>query len=83
MAKQYTYEVTGRLPFPVDMLRYDAAYPTDPRSVDTLTAALKGSYGVVLAPTEVAPIIRLRSNYPPTVDRWKSFGWRVENQEKH
>ena len=76
MAKTYTYEVTGTGPFPLDMLRYDTAYPDNPRAVDTLPDARRG----LSATSGVRFTLRLRSQYPPTTERWRSFGWGVANK---
>ena len=73
MAKIYTYEVTGTGSFPLDMLRYDAAYPASPRAVDTLMDASRGFN----ATSGVRFTLRLRSHYPPTIERWRSFTWGV------
>jgi len=62
----YSYAVRGRGYFPLDMLRYDQAWP-----VDTLDLA------VYTAPLTERVYIRLRSFHPPTEGRWNSFGWEV------
>ena len=66
--KMYEYEVRGGGYFPVDMLRYDEAWPMDAiRMASTFDRANI---------TEVVTI-RMRSVRQPTVDRWRSFGWVV------
>jgi len=63
---RYQYTVRGSGTFPIDMLRYDAAYPAGRETVDGL------------APSNYAKRkVRLISYHPPTADRWKSFGWTV------
>ena len=58
----YEYRVSGKGVFPLDMLRYDAAYPA-------------GDFHQGLDVRERS--ITLRSYLPPTIARWKSFGWIV------
>jgi hypothetical protein len=76
--KRHEYTVTGRYPFPTDMLRYDGAHPANPQSVDQMQAGIVGpSTG---KPFRDRPIlhIRLASIRPPTEQRWNSFGWYIE-----
>lgn len=71
------YEVIGDGPFPVDMLRYDASYPADNAELILQEAG----FGMSL---EAGPRrVRLRhrdgySRWEPTVGRWSSFGWTVD-----
>jgi hypothetical protein len=70
MKKTVTYKVTGRGAFPVDMLRYDVCHPTtetDSNIIEAHTFRDRDTYTVSVT-----------GNYPPTVGRWNSFGWRVE-----
>ena len=64
----FTVEGAGR--FPIDMLRYDACYPTDSGSVDGINFSL--------AARKVT--LRAASNFI-TPARWASFGWRVTKVE--
>lgn len=61
----YTYEVRGIGPFPLDMLRYDCAWPVS--SEDVQAMAERGVRSV-----------KLSSYKPPTADRWASFMWRLK-----
>lgn len=61
------YQVSGLYPFPVDMLRYDSAWPADSDAVDAITLKRPGE--------RVA--IQLASHRQPTSERWESFGWKV------
>ncbi len=79
MAKVYVYGVTARPgnAFPLDMLRYDRAWPRDQHSVNMLHLA----YG---ADTDEPPTnqggaveVQVASNQQPTVARWRTFGWQV------
>lgn len=62
----YEYVVAGRTQFPVDMLRYDGAWPADQESTSYLLASPGHRR------------IRLHSYREPTPARWESFMWRVE-----
>ena len=63
----YLYEVQGSGVLPLDMLRYDGAWPANSEAVDSMRppSAMERR------------TIRLASYRRPTVDRWKSFGWVV------
>ncbi len=69
----YTYWVTGRGAFPFDMLRYDSAWPADTDSALGLDYSPR--YG-----SHSHRDVKLRSHYPPTTERWSSFGWAVGNR---
>lgn len=64
----YNYYVTGRGPFPVDMLRHDACWPAGPEDATRLLTE------------EGERSIRFTSHRPPEPDRWWSFGWSVGNE---
>lgn len=66
--KIYDYEVAGRGSFPLDMLRYDCAWPAREAELPRLTYSLELRQ------------IKIRSNKAPTEDRWASFGWRIINR---
>jgi len=70
--KIYNYRVTGFAPFPVDMLRYDQAYPRhESESYKIVT-------GNLLTPhPEGVQVIELQGLRYPTEGRWESFGWSV------
>ena len=61
----FTYTVVGQWEFPLDMLRYDAAWPNTEKDA----AMILGK--------ERRPV-RLCSHQAPTPERWASFGWKVE-----
>lgn len=64
-----TYAVVGTGEFPFDMLRYDQAFPNTGDDA-----------GLIAATRCIDSVeITLRSIKPPTVERWKSFGWTVIN----
>lgn len=72
IVKLYDYTVTGSNRFPLDMLRYDHAWPATQGDVTDIN--LSGN--VRSGPDDRA--IRIHSNKAPTVERWASFGWRVD-----
>lgn len=67
--KFYRYSVVGRGVFPMDMLRYDQAWPRN--SWDAAKIGLTPEDGGYLEPRTVA----LESYKEPTSARWFSFGW--------
>ena len=78
--KETRFTVKGRGGFPIDMLRYDSAYPA--RASDA--ADIQGSLGddpgnpVSLANREVWEIDLISAlRNAPTVERWSSFGVKV------
>ena len=67
----YRYEVQGVGPFPLDMLRYDSAWPANQESASRMVTGRREPEG--------RRIITLASHHHPTEDRWSSFGWTVLN----
>ena len=68
---KFTVEGSGK--FPIDMLRYDRAFPCIERDSGQITA--RGKRRVALL--KVDP-----NRTGPTVARWGSFGWRVIDSEQ-
>jgi len=64
------YTVRGPDPFPIDMLRFDRAWPAETDD----SAVIQVSIEFPTGSTEV----HLVSDKRPTVGRWESFGWSVE-----
>lgn len=64
MNRFYCYTVTGTDHFPLDMLRYDKAWPMDSHAVSLISDNDERS-------------IRITSRDKPHDTRWASFGWRV------
>lgn len=70
------YEVVGHGTFPVDMLRYDASYPS--RHADAIIDPDLWTISS-LEPRKVRLHHReSHKGWTPTIDRWKSFGWVVD-----
>ena len=65
----YIYDVEGVGSFPLDMLRYDAAWPHNSESVSQMSTSRGHAEG--------RRVVGLVSHHRPTVERWKSFGWLV------
>ena len=74
VTRVYTYTVVGQGIFPVDMLRYDLAYPkseADSLMIErTHRPRTPGEHRVTLV-----------SSKRPTLGRWASFGWDIESVE--
>lgn len=75
--KVYTYSVNGSGRFPVDMLRYDAAWPASSTDASLLADRIEDPYH---CKTKAEPI-RLQSHRAPTIGRWQSFLWGVSEPE--
>jgi hypothetical protein len=72
--KLFRYTVTGIGGFPTDMLRYDAAWPNSPDSVQNIHDIPE----VRAKRREV----QLTSIQEPTIGRWNSFMWQVNDVRK-
>lgn len=64
------YKVRGSVAFPLDMLRYDAAWPVRESDAHTIARTIQG-----LNDTPVSVFVYSRK--PLTVERWSSQGWIV------
>jgi len=65
--KNWLAQVEGRDEFPIDMLRYDQCWPE--RELDSGLIQRHGENRIIL--------VRGDRTIGPTVDRWKSYGWKV------
>lgn len=78
------YTVTGRGRFPLDMLRYDASFPSKSESVAAIEYSLAEPHG-----SDVGFEVRLQRwtdqnkrdavRLGITEGRWRSFGWYVSD----
>jgi len=69
--KRYKFTVTGAMPFPLDMLRYDSCWPRNSEDVCVMYESIKS--------VDTTPAtIKLSGANPPTKGRWRSFMWNVE-----
>lgn len=80
-----TFSVSGRLDFPLDMLRYDHCWPSSSDDVVTMApdfprqSALGGDVAISVTHIKTVQVSRHVESpkHQPTVDRWASFGWTV------
>jgi hypothetical protein len=83
MSASWDFSVTGRGGFPLDMLRYDAAYPIDQESVADIDYSLQTAHRVERLKDKKPFRVNLRSRVAaPTVERWRSFGWELDGPVK-
>ncbi len=71
-----TFTVAGRGQFPVDMLRYDCAWPQGPEDALHITE----SYHPDAVFRSWTLTLTSNQSHSPTVARWASFGCTVEVQ---
>jgi hypothetical protein len=78
-AKYYHFDVVGTGEFPTDMLRYDAAFPSDTQSAMVILNPSRWSDADErLEFNRNKRIVKMTCvDRPPTEDRWHSFGWKV------
>jgi hypothetical protein len=78
MTKKYLmrFIVTGSGHFPIDMLRYDRAWPWDMEAVENMRSDRMERRQIELG----ALFIGDKRMASATVDRWASFGWSVSCQ---
>lgn len=69
MKRLVDFTVVGTGRFPIDMLRYDGAWPA--------TGEAAGSIEASFEPGARKRQIKLRAINAPTEARWASFGWSV------
>ena len=67
---QWHLVVLGQGEFPLDMLRYDSAFPTEQEDSAKLQRDQSELRTVVLTRRGI-------NNHWGTQDRWKSFGWTI------
>lgn len=90
----WRFRVRGTHHFPADMLRYDSCWPHSQKDVDSIFLArpipeptvdprLLKAIAEEREEFTSERIVTLRSYSPPTVDRWKSFSWRVISDESY
>lgn len=75
-----TFEVTGRYPFPVDMLRYDEVHPLRSEDAAAITESLAPTERRSLESSSRVRLARFSTHglWRPTEGRWRSFGWSVD-----
>lgn len=79
-----TFEVTSRVPFPLDMLRYDSCYPVRGEDAGMIELSLERARRREILDELPDRIFRVRlehvgrSPWQPTAGRWSSFLWSVD-----
>ena len=73
------FSVTGNGDFPLDMLRYDQAWPASPEDAAKISRRFDPSdnFGVRRDTVELCRLAR-KWREGPCVPRWASFGWAVD-----
>lgn len=70
--KLHRFVVSGTTPFPIDMLRYDECWPSTSGDVAAIVTDRHRDNGPLR--------IELVGIKPPTIGRWRSFSWTVEDR---
>ncbi len=81
MAKKYQqlFTVTSKMAFPLDMLRYDQCFPYSQEDVAQIGASLDRCVDVKERTVTLSRFVDAKTvRNLPTMDRWKSFGWTVQ-----
>jgi hypothetical protein len=78
-----SFEVVGtRVSFPLDMLRYDACFPSTQSDVSTIDSTFDPAIRIEAraANKEFKVLLEHRGfkGWFPSSSRWESFGWRVK-----
>ena len=68
-----TFTVSGKISFPLDMLRYDHCFPRSPRDSSSICADPCGNELTI----DLGRYVGTKSE-EPTLGRWASFGWHVD-----
>jgi len=70
------FTVKGRGAFPIDMLRYDCAWPVTPIGVELIEESISGANRELGTNKWAVVLTSVRPNVP-TVARWESFGCKI------
>ena len=73
--QSYIYYVSGVGSFPMDMLRYDAAWPADSEAANEMVLDQFNHQASAVRS------IKLCSYREPTIARWQSFLWSVGTEK--
>jgi hypothetical protein len=77
-AKYFHFDVEGAGDFPTDMLRYDAAFPSDTESAMSILGPNRPSKEEYREYILTKRVVKMTCvDRPPTEMRWASFGWKV------
>ena len=72
-----TFTVSGKLAFPIDMLRYDACFPQGPDDVAAIEASINRERDANGRRPRRDIALVTTSPTAPTSARWSSFLWTV------
>lgn len=72
----YKFTVNGNKTFPLDMLRYDACWPADSETIDSISISYRDREDYTTPRSA-----RFLSTRKPTEGRWASFSWPVIKTE--
>jgi hypothetical protein len=74
-----TFIVNTRFEFPIDMLRYDSAFPATEQDSGKISRSLTDHE----SPLEVTigRFVDTKKSNPPTIERWQSFGCSISQIE--
>jgi hypothetical protein len=75
----YRYSVTGTGHFPMDMLRYDAAWPSNTDDCFGITDAFNEREPGTRSKPRTVKLVSIRK---PTIGRWSSFLWSVSDVQE-
>lgn len=79
---KYVFTVSGMTStFPLDMLRYDSCEAASIVDFEKLCKSLPREEYLPVKDREKV-VFDMTSTYPPTVDRWSSFGWTCTEGRK-
>lgn len=71
-----TFIVQGpRVGFPLDMLRYDCAWPDSSDDAETIRCSLSDDFDRL--PRRIKVRLRTEDRMAPSRQRWESFGYEV------
>ena len=74
-----TFQVTGTLAFPIDMLRYDACYPAESVDANVIASAIRYDRDAPGTQTVTLEKVHMGKTTPNlTQDRWVSFSWAIQ-----
>jgi hypothetical protein len=72
------FTVTGKLPFPIDMLRYDSCFPYSGEDAGKIMATLDHLRGTKRETYHINLIKVDHNGNGPEMSRWSSFLWSVD-----
>ena len=82
MTKTIEIKVTGTGDVPMDMLRYDAAWPASQEDARKMVLARYGTEEERAEWFTTPRDVFLFCHGKPTPERWASFGWRCDARQR-